>query len=64
MYMLTLEDLPSSNTINQLKFEEIEDKIDYELGIKSLKQFREKPVKHSIDDVIYELEKESVLAND
>ncbi|CAM4100555.1 hypothetical protein AT575_07640 [Streptococcus penaeicida] len=64
MPMLTIEGLPSSNTINQLKFEEIEDQIDYELGIKSLKQYLENPVKHSIDDVIYELEKESVLAND
>lgn len=36
--------------------EQIEDQLDYEIGIKALKKFQENPVTHSIDDVLAELE--------
>ncbi|AIG43778.1 TPA: translation repressor RelB [Streptococcus suis] len=36
--------------------EQIEDQLDYEIGIKTLKKFQENPVTHSIDDVLAELE--------
>ncbi len=35
--------------------EQIEDQLDYEIGIKALKKFQENPVTHSIDDVLAEL---------
>ncbi|KXT85603.1 RelB/StbD replicon stabilization protein [Streptococcus satellite phage Javan354] len=36
--------------------EQIENQLDYEIGIQALKRFEENPVTHSIDDVIKELE--------
>ena len=36
--------------------EQIEDQLDYEIGIKALERFEKKPVTHSIDDIIMELE--------
>ncbi|MDR1567841.1 MAG: DUF6290 family protein [Streptococcaceae bacterium] len=36
--------------------EQIEDQLDYEIGMKALEKFHKKPVTHSIDDVIKELE--------
>lgn len=38
--------------------EQIEDKLDYEAGIRALKEFEKNPVTHSIDDIIKELEDE------
>ena len=38
--------------------EKIEDKIDYEIGIKSLEEFQKKPIVHSIEDVMKEIENE------
>ena len=38
--------------------EQIEDQLDYEVGIKALKNYQENPITHSIDDVIQELENE------
>ncbi|MGT2960028.1 type II toxin-antitoxin system RelB family antitoxin [Streptococcus caballi] len=36
--------------------EQIEDQLDYEVGIQALNRYNENPVKHSIDDIIKELE--------
>lgn len=38
--------------------EQIEDKLDYEAGIRALKEFEKNPITHSIDDIIEELENE------
>lgn len=38
--------------------EQIEDQLDYDIGIRALKEFEKNPVRHSIDDVIKELENE------
>ncbi len=38
--------------------EKIEDKIDYEIGIKALENFEKNPITHSIEDVIKEIEDE------
>lgn len=38
--------------------EKIEDKIDYEIGIKALENFKKNPITHSIEDVIKEIENE------
>lgn len=38
--------------------EQIEDQLDYEVGIKALEKFESNPITHSIDDVIMELENE------
>lgn len=38
--------------------EKIEDKIDYEIGIKALENFEKNPITHSIEDVIKEIENE------
>lgn len=35
--------------------EQIEDQLDYEVGIQALNRYNENPVKHSIDDIIKEL---------
>ena len=36
--------------------EQIEDQLDYEVGIQALNRYNENPVKHSIDDIVKELE--------
>lgn len=36
--------------------EQIEDELDYEIGIKALENFKENPKTYSIDDLILELE--------
>ncbi|MGT2846902.1 type II toxin-antitoxin system RelB family antitoxin [Streptococcus massiliensis] len=36
--------------------EQIEDQLDYEVGMKALAEFKQNPVTHSIDDIIKELE--------
>lgn len=36
--------------------EKIEDKFDYEIGIKALENFEKNPIVHSIEDVIKEIE--------
>lgn len=38
--------------------EKIEDKLDYEIGIKALEQFESNPIMHDIESVILELENE------
>lgn len=38
--------------------EKIEDKIDYEIGLKALENFEKNPITHSIEDVIKEIENE------
>lgn len=36
--------------------EQIENELDYETGLKALKDFNNEPITHSIDDLIMELE--------
>lgn len=36
--------------------EQIENELDYETGLKALKDFNKDPITHSIDDLIMELE--------
>lgn len=36
--------------------EQIENELDYETGLKALKDFNKNPITHSIDDLIMELE--------
>lgn len=43
--------------------EQIEDELDYETGIKALKDFEKNPVTHSIDDIIAELENDIQTSN-
>lgn len=38
--------------------EQIENQLDYEIGIKALNKFESNPITHSIDDLIKELEDE------
>lgn len=38
--------------------EKIEDKIDYEIGIQALENFKKNPVTHSLEDVMKEIENE------
>ncbi|MBF0819036.1 type II toxin-antitoxin system RelB family antitoxin [Streptococcus acidominimus] len=38
--------------------EQIEDELDYAIGVQALEEFEKNPVIHSIDDIIEELENE------
>lgn len=46
---------PLSELLKTALKEQIEDKLDYEIGIKALEEFEKDPIVYSIEDVIEEI---------
>lgn len=49
---------PLSELLKTALKEQIEDKLDYEIGIKALEEFEKDPIVYSIEDVIEEIKNE------